>query len=63
MSNLDKYGLLGVPAAFTKFCKSQKSCSKCPVAKAKANAFRLRAEGTTYQSCIGAFSNMDGDEP
>lgn len=50
MSNMDRYGLLGIPAAFIKYCKSQKDCSSCPVARAKAEAFRLKAEGSVYQT-------------
>ena len=59
MSNMDHYGLLGLPAAFIKYCESQKNCSSCPVAKAKAEAFRLKSEGTVWQTCVGAFADME----
>lgn len=59
MSNMDRYGLLGIPAAFIKYCKSQKDCASCPVARAKAEAFRLKAEGSVWQTCVGAFADME----
>ena len=62
MSNIDRYGPLGLPDAFFAFCKAQKSCAKCPVAKAKAAAFRLKTEGQAYQPCIGAFADMEEGE-